>query len=38
MLVDIAILVSIIVLSILWFWPEREKGDPYDDPDNWGSR
>jgi hypothetical protein len=35
---DVALLVSIVVLALLWFWPEEGNGDPYDDPDNWGSR
>ena len=37
-MVDVALLVSVIVLGLLWFWPEKRDGDPYDDPDNWGSR
>ena len=37
-MLDVALFVSVIVLGLLWFWPEDPPRDPYDDPDNWGSR
>ena len=37
-MVDIAMFFSVLVLALLWFWPEEHGGEPYDDPDNWGSR
>lgn len=37
-MVDVAIFVSIIVLGLMWFWPQDDHKAPYEDPDDWGSQ
>ena len=38
MVLDIVMALTPIIIAILWLWPERSHGDPYDDKDNWGQQ
>ena len=37
-MLDMTIFLSAVILIIIWVWPYDDPTDPYDDPDNWGSR
>ena len=38
-MLDVALGLSVIVLTLLWLWPEdNPPNDPYDDPKNWGDQ
>ena len=37
-MLDVALGLSIFVLSALWWWPYEDHKAPYEDPDDWGEQ
>ena len=37
-MLDVALGLSLLILAVLWWWPEPDHKAPYEDPDDWGSQ